>query len=64
MQFVNEREAAQRLGLSPKTLQRWRWTGRRLHFYKFGAAVRYSCDDLERFIAAGRRASSPSILPR
>lgn len=48
-QFFRETEAAEYLGLAPKTLSRWRWAGKGPAYRKFGSAVRYSADDLERF---------------
>ncbi len=56
--LINETEAAQRLGLSVKTLRRWRWAGNPPHFVKIGGAVRYDLSDLEAFIEAGRRTST------
>ena len=56
--LVAEHEAAALLGLSVKTLRRWRWAGRELPFIKLGSAVRYSLDDLERYVAEHRRQST------
>jgi predicted DNA-binding transcriptional regulator AlpA len=56
--LINETEAAQKLGLSVKTLRRWRWAGNPPPFLKIGAAVRYDPADLEAFIEAGRRTST------
>jgi hypothetical protein len=49
--LINEKAAAELLGLSPKTLQRWRWLNKGPRFAKFGGggAVRYSIRDLEEF---------------
>ncbi len=52
-QFLRETEAAEYLGLAPKTLSRWRWAGRGPVYRKFHTAVRYSVDDLERFASEG-----------
>lgn len=52
--FINESGAAAYLGLSPKTLSRWRWAGKGPSFRKFGGAVRYSYDDLNNFVGASR----------
>jgi excisionase family DNA binding protein len=51
--YLSEREAATHLGLSRKTLTRWRWAGKGPAFHKFGGAVRYARDDLAAFVAAG-----------
>jgi predicted site-specific integrase-resolvase len=51
--YLSEREAAEHLGLSHKTLTRWRWAGKGPAFHKFGGAVRYAPEDLAAFVAAG-----------
>ncbi len=56
--LVNEHEAARILGLSVKTLRRWRWAGRPPGFLKIGAAVRYDPTELAAFIEAVRRTST------
>ncbi len=58
--LINETEAAAILGLSVKTLRRWRWASRGLRFIKLGkgGAVRYDPADLVAFIEAGRRQST------
>ena len=52
--YVDTREAAERLGLSPNTLARYRITGAGPRYYRFGGCVRYRGDHLEAW-AAGRR---------
>lgn len=56
--LVDEAEAGRILGLSVKTLRRWRWAGQGPRFVKLGSAVRYHPADLEAFIEAGRRSST------
>ena len=56
--LVNEIVAARILGLSPKTLRRWRWAGTGPSFLKIGGAVRYDLAVLEAFIEASRRSST------
>ena len=51
---VDTREAAERLGLAPSTLARYRITGAGPWYYRFGGCVRYAEADLEAW-AAGRR---------
>ena len=51
--YVATREAAERLGLSPSTLARYRTTGAGPRYFRFGGCVRYRGDDLEAW-AAGR----------
>lgn len=56
--LCNEHEAAELLGLSVKTLRRWRWAGCGPIYHKLGTAVRYSHVDLSEYVLAGRRAST------
>lgn len=49
--LLRETQAADYLGLAPKTLARWRWAGKGPTFRKLGAAVRYTVPDLDAFIA-------------
>ena len=53
-EYIDTREAAERLGLSPSTLARYRITGAGPWYYRFGGCVRYTETDLEAW-AAGRR---------
>jgi predicted site-specific integrase-resolvase len=59
--LVNETEAARMLGISVKTMRRWRWAGQGPVFTKLGGAVRYGMGDLEAFIEAGRRQSTAEV---
>jgi hypothetical protein len=52
--LLNEEEAAHVLGVSPKTLQRWRVFKRGVRYIKVGAAVRYDLTDLTDYINAQR----------
>ncbi len=50
--LLDEKQAAERLGLQRKTLQRWRWRGEGPPFVKLSArAVRYSPEALDAFVA-------------
>ena len=49
--LVDERRAAEILGLQVRTLQAWRVSGKGVRYVKIGRAVRYSLDDLDAFIA-------------
>ena len=53
--LLDENEAATLLGLSVRTLRRWRWARKGPTYFKIGGAVRYAPADLESFKAAGRR---------
>jgi len=50
--LIDEKEAAQSLGLRVSTLQRWRWAGEGPPYVKFGRAVRYDPEALREWIAA------------
>lgn len=56
--LLNEREAAETLGLKVATLRRWRWAGKPPRFLKIGSAVRYDPQVLAEFIEAARRTST------
>lgn len=51
--MLNEGDAAALLGLSPRTLSQWRWTGIGPRFHKFGRAVRYKLSDLIEYVEKG-----------
>ncbi len=61
--MVNEYEAARVLGLSVKTLRRWRWAGKPPKFVKIGSAVRYEPAEIQALIDAGRRTSTSDNGP-
>lgn len=48
--YVNEKEAAQYIGLSVKTLQRMRVQGNGIPFIKAGARILYDMSDLDTFM--------------
>ena len=50
--LLNEREAANYLGFSVKTLQDWRSTHRPPAYFKIGKSVRYSQECLDDFLEA------------
>ena len=52
------RGAAEYLGMSPKTLEKWRVFGEGPSFYKVGAAVRYAEQDLDQWLQGRRRRST------
>lgn len=56
--LVAENEAAEHLGLSKRTLQKWRVTGGGPPYSKLGTAVRYDLADLDAYLAARRREST------
>ena len=50
--FLTQTDLAQRWGISPRTLERWRWAGEGLRFVKIGGLVRYRLDDVEAYEAS------------
>ena len=57
-EYMGTREAAAFLGLSPRTLDRYRVIGEGPAFYKSGTRIRYARADLEDWAAARRRTST------
>ena len=57
-QYMGTREAAAVLGLSPRTLDRYRVTGEGPAFHKFGTRIRYARTDLKDWAAKRRRTST------
>ena len=57
--YFSTREAAAWLGLSPRTLDRYRVSGDGPAFHRFGSRVRYVAADLEAW-ASARRLSMPA----
>lgn len=58
MPYLETEPAAQRLSLSPRTLEKWRMTGRGPTFMKLGRRVLYSETDLTAFAESRRRTST------
>lgn len=58
--LLKNKEAADRLGILPGTLDQWRWQGKGPRFVKVGARVMYREQDLEDWIAANTHGTSSS----
>ena len=56
--LLDSKGAAARLGLSVRTLQKWRMRGCGPRFVKLGHAVRYEETEIEAFIRARERGST------
>jgi len=54
-QFITEREAAQFLAVTPRTLQHWRMTRKWPAWLKICGLVRYTPRDLEKFLEASKQ---------
>ncbi len=59
--YRDTREAAQRLGLSISNMNKMRHYGTGPEFVKFGRAVRYADDALDRWAANCRRTSTREV---
>jgi hypothetical protein len=57
---MSEEDAARKLGVSVRTLQRWRIEGKGPSFRKLGRLIGYTADDLGAFINSARRTSTSS----
>ena len=55
---LSQHELARRLRLSPRTLERWRWTGEGPNFLKIGGRVAYRLEDVEAWEAGRLRTST------
>ena len=54
---LDQLNLARRWGISPRTLERWRWLKRGPAYLKVGHHVVYKIDDVEAYEAAQRRAT-------
>jgi len=52
--YLNDREAAKLLSLSPQTLRNWRTQSRGPAYIKAGRAIRYAVEDLRDYMTANR----------
>jgi predicted site-specific integrase-resolvase len=59
----NQADLAARLNISPRTLERWRWTGEGPVFLKIGGRVVYRLEDVEAFEQARRCRSTAQGVP-
>jgi len=46
--FLNQNELAERWGMSPRTLENWRSTGKGPAYVKIGGQVRYKFEDIKK----------------
>lgn len=57
-QFLNQVHLARRWHISPRTLERWRWTGEGPAYLKIGGRVVYRLEDVEAYEASRQRCST------
>ena len=60
---LNQVELAARWKISPRTLERWRWTGDGPAFIKIGGRVVYRLEDVETYERTQLRASTADTTP-
>ena len=58
---LDTRQAADRCGLSPRTLEKHRVTGDGPRYLKLGSAVRYLVEDIESYLLECRRRSTSDM---
>lgn len=61
IRHLNQIELAARLNISPRTLERWRWTGEGPRFMKVGGRVVYRLEDVEGYEDCQLRNSTAEI---
>ena len=61
IRHLNQIELAARLNISPRTLERWRWTGVGPRFMKVGGRVVYRLEDVEGYEDSQLRNSTAEI---
>ena len=58
---LNQTELAARWTISPRTLERWRFTGEGPQFIKIGGRVAYRLEDVEAYEAEQIRQATPGV---
>jgi predicted site-specific integrase-resolvase len=58
IKHLRQAEVAQRWNVSPRTLERWRWTGQGPQFLKIGGRVVYRLEDIEGYESEQLRTST------
>jgi len=58
---LNQNDLAARWAISPRTLERWRWTGEGPQFIKIGGRVAYRLEDIEAYEAEQIRQITPGV---
>ena len=61
---LNQVELAARLKISPRTLERWRWTGQGPAFMKIGGRIIYRIEDVLAHEEAHLRQTADSLDAR
>ncbi len=61
IRHLNQIELAARLNISPRTLERWRWTGEGPRYMKVGGRVVYRLEDVEGYEDSQLRNSTAEV---
>jgi hypothetical protein len=61
LRHLNQVELATRWRISPRTLERWRFTGEGPQFIKIGGRVAYRVEDIEAYEAEQIRQATPGV---
>ena len=58
VRHISQQDLACRWSISPRTLERWRWTGQGPRFLKIGGRVVYRIQDIQAYETAQLRTST------
>lgn len=61
LRHLSQTELAARWTISPRTLERWRFTGEGPQFIKIGGRVAYRLEDIEAYEADRTRQATPGV---
>jgi hypothetical protein len=64
VKHLSQVELSRRWGVSPRTLERWRWLRQGPAYLKIGGKVVYRLDDVEAYEAEQRRTSAAAAAVR
>lgn len=59
--LLTQSELSKHWGISPRTLERWRWQREGFEFVKIGGAVRYRLGDVEDYEAKNINETEPKL---
>ena len=61
--YLKPTDAAKKIDVTVGTLANWRWKGFGPVYYSIGGMIRYADDEIDAWIAAGRRPMKGEISP-
>ncbi|WP_173975852.1 AlpA family transcriptional regulator [Magnetospirillum sp. LM-5] len=59
---INQVQLSRRWGVSPRTLEKWRWRGKGPRFLKLGGKVAYRIADVIAYETERLRSSTPAMM--